>query len=149
MTTVIRSYRILSWSAPFALATLLAGCMAHSGLVFPWSQAQDVHDSALEHVTTATFEDRVLKCETTVLVDFYGDSCEPCKKLGPVLEEFAKEHPEIRVVKVKVDGNGELASRYGVQRIPSLLVFRDKQVLSRSMGVITKEEMFKMTHSPL
>jgi thioredoxin 1 len=149
MTTAMRFCQISSWSAPLVLATLMAGCMGHSGLVFPWSQAQDIHESAIEHVTTATFEERVLKCEKTVLVDFYGESCEPCKKLGPVLEDFAKEHPETRVVKVNVEENHELAGRYGVQRIPCLLVFRNKQVLSRSMGLITKEKMLKMTLAPL
>ena len=76
----------------------------------------------LEHVTTATFDERVLKCEKPVLVDFYAEWCGPCKKLGPVLEEFAKEHPEVRVVKVNVDENADLVARYEVKNMPSLLV---------------------------
>ena len=64
------------------------------------------------------FDERVLKCEKPVLVDFYAEWCGPCKKLGPVLEDFAQEHPEIRVVKVNVDENPDLVRRYEVKGIP-------------------------------
>jgi thioredoxin 1 len=144
MRTALESCRNLLWSAPFVLASLLAGCMGHTGLTFPWSQTAAPHDS-LEHLTSATFDARVLKCEKTVLVDFYAEWCGPCSKLGPVLEEFAREHPEIRVVKVNVDENRNLADRYKVQSMPSLLVFQGGQEKTRSLGVITKEEMASMT----
>ena len=91
-------------------------------------------ESRLEHVSAATFEERVLKCEKPVLVDFYAEWCGPCKRLGPVLEDFAQEHPDIRVVKVNVDENPDLAGRYGVKAMPSLLVIRGGQVTSRSVG---------------
>jgi thioredoxin 1 len=131
-------------------ALLLAGCMGHNGLVFPWSQKEEspgspALESRLEHVSTATFPERVLKCDRPVLVDFYAEWCGPCKKLGPVLEDFAQEHPNVRVVKVNVDENSDLAGRYGVKAMPSLLAIRDGQVTSRSIGVITKEKMAEMT----
>ena len=110
--------------------------------VFPWSQTQE---SRLEHVSAATFDERVLKCEKPVLVDFYAEWCGPCQKLGPVLEDFAQEHPEIRVVKVNVDENPDLAGRYEVKAMPSLLVIRGGQVTSRSMGLVTKEKLTEMT----
>ena len=75
-----------------------------------------------------------MKCEKPVLVDFYAEWCGPCKKLGPVLEDFAQEHPEIRVVKVNVDENPDLVRRYEVKGMPSLLVIRGGQVTSRRSG---------------
>jgi thioredoxin 1 len=120
------------------LAMLLAGCAGF----FPRSQTQE---SRLEHVTTATFESRVLKCEKPVLVDFYAEWCGPCKKLGPVLEDFAQEHPDVRVVKVDVDENSDLVSRYGVNGMPTLLLFRGGQVTSQSVGLVPKERLIEMT----
>ena len=85
-----------------------------------WSSlvADEASDSRLEHVTAATFDERVLKCDKPVLVDFYAEWCGPCKKLGPLLEDFAEEHPEVRVVKVNVDDNRDLAGRYAVRCPP-------------------------------
>ncbi len=124
----MRTCRKVFWAFPLVLALLLAGCAG----VFPQPQTQE---SLLEHVSTATFDERVLKCEKPVLVDFYAEWCGPCKMLGPVLEEFAQEHPEIRVVKVNVDENRDLAVRYEVNAIPLLLVFRGGEVTSQKRRV--------------
>jgi len=131
-------YRKSFWMAPLLLAVLLAGCAGF----FPWSQAQD---SRLEHVTAATFEERVLKCDKPVLVDFYAEWCGPCKRLGPVLETFADEHPDVRVVKVNVDENADLAGFYGVKAMPTLLLIRGGKETSRNVGLITKEGLKEMT----
>ena len=145
MRTAMRSCRKLFWTAPLVLALLLAGCVGRNALVLPWSQTQKPSDSRLEHVSTATFEERVLKCEKTVLVDFYAEWCGPCKKLGPVLEDFATEHPDIRVVKVNVDENPDLARRYQVRGMPTLLVIQGGRVRTQSIGLVTKAEVQKMT----
>jgi thioredoxin 1 len=119
---------------------LLAGC--RNAQLFPGSQTQE---SRLEHVTAATFDERVLKCEKPVLVDFYAEWCGPCKKLGPLLDDFADEHPELRVVKVNVDENSDLARRYEVNGIPCLLLIRGGEVASRSVGLVTKQNLAEMT----
>ena len=129
MRNTICSCRTLFWAAPLLLALLLAGC--RNAQFFPGTPAQE---SRLEHVTAATFEDRVLKCDKPVLVDFYAEWCGPCKKLEPLLEDFSDEHAEIRVVQVNVDENADLARRYGVKAMPTLLVIRDGQEASRSVG---------------
>ncbi len=146
MKLVMRSCQNVFWTAPLVLALLLAGCMGRNALVWPWSEKPASEpESRLEHVSSATFAERVLKCDKPVLVDFYAEWCGPCKKLGPVLEDFAHEHPEIRVVKVNVDENLDLAGRYEVKQMPSLLVFRGGKVTTRNVGVFTKEYLAEMT----
>ncbi len=111
--------------------------MGRNGLVMPWSQPPD----SLEHVTTANFDERVEKCDKPVLVDFYAEWCGPCKQLTPVLEEFAGEHPEVRVVKVNVNDYPELTKRFGVTAMPTLLVFRDGKLAKRSVGWVPKTKI--------
>ena len=113
--------------------------MGHSG-TFPWSEPE-AKDS-LEHVTSATFDERVLKSDKPVLVDFYAEWCGPCKKLTPLLEEFAQEHPEVRVVKVNVDDNPELTKRYGIMAMPTLMVVRNGKVATPpSVGLVPKSKL--------
>jgi len=123
--------------APLVSAALLTGCAGF----LPSSQKQD---SRLEHVTAATFEERVLKSEKPVLVDFYAEWCGPCKQLGPILEDFAEEHPDVRVVKVDVAENSDLVSYYRVQAMPTLLVIRGGKVATRTIGLVSKEGLKEM-----
>lgn len=145
MRSALQSRQMVYWTAALLLASLLAGCVGQKAIVWPWSPTQASPESRLEHVSTANFNERVLKCEKTVLVDFYAEWCGPCKKLGPVLEEFAQAHPEVRVVKVNVDENSDLTARYGVKAMPTLLVLHHGQVAAQSTGVVTKEYLAEMT----
>lgn len=92
----------------------------------------------VEYVDSDDFRKKVLESEIPVLVDFYADWCGPCKALGPVLEEFARETPEAKVVKVNVDRNPELADRYRIESIPSLIVFKDGRSTGRHRGMANK-----------
>lgn len=78
---------------------------------------------ALE-ITTANFNEEVLQASQPVLVDFWASWCGPCRMQAPILEAFAQEHSEVKVCKVNVDENPELAEKYGIMSIPSLLVFK-------------------------
>jgi thioredoxin 1 len=92
----------------------------------------------VKHVDLGDFHNEVLQSEVPVLVDFYADWCGPCKALAPVLEEYARQTPNTKVVKVNVDRNPELASRYRIDSIPSLLAFRDGRSTARHTGLANK-----------
>jgi len=89
----------------------------------------------------ASFERLVLNAEGTVLVDFYADWCHPCRMIGPVLDELAREHPTVRIVKVNVDDSRQLVARYGVNSIPSLKVFEQGEIVAEHVGLADKARL--------
>ena len=96
------------------------------------------------NVNLNNFDEEVLKSNIPVIVDFWASWCGPCRMVGPILEEIANEHPEIKVVKINVDEQGELASSFGIMSIPTLMVFKNGEVVNKSVGVKTKNEILGM-----
>lgn len=95
--------------------------------------------------TTANFEVEVLKADKPVLVDFYADWCGPCKMMAPAVEELAEELADVAVVgKLNVDDNEEIAMRYGVMSIPTLIVFKNGEAVKKTIGVQPKEDIEQM-----
>lgn len=95
-------------------------------------------------VTDQTFQDQVLKSKTPVLVDFWAPWCGPCKVVGPIVEELAKEYAgKIVVGKLNVDDNQQTAGTYGVMSIPTLAFFKDGQVVKTIIGAQSKEVLRK------
>ena len=96
------------------------------------------------HITKENFEAEVLKSDKPVLVDFYAVWCGPCKMIAPILEEIAAEREDIKVCKINVDEEPELAARYQVVSIPSLFVIKDGQVTNQSLGARPKPQILEM-----
>jgi len=93
---------------------------------------------ALE-ITDATFDEVVLKSDKPVLVDFWAAWCGPCRMVGPVIEEISKDYEGKAVVgKVDVDANQEFAAKYGVRNIPTVLLFKNGEVIDKQVGVAPK-----------
>ena len=95
-------------------------------------------------VNDNTFEQEVLKSNIPVLVDFYADWCGPCKMLSPTVDEVAAENDDIKVVKVNVDESQNVAIKYQVMSIPTLVVIKNGNEINRSVGVIDKAEILSM-----
>lgn len=91
-------------------------------------------------ITDATFDEVVLKNEKPVVVDFWAAWCGPCRMVGPIIEELSQEYDGKAVVgKVDVDVNQEYAAKYGVRNIPTVLVFKNGEIVNRQVGVSPKK----------
>lgn len=95
-------------------------------------------------ISKDNFESEVLKSDKTVLVDFWATWCGPCAMLAPTIKEIADENPDIKVCKADVDENMELAQKYKVSVIPTLIVFKNGEVVNQSAGVESKEQILSM-----
>ena len=87
------------------------------------------------------FKEEVLDSKEVVLVDFWASWCGPCRMLGPIMEEVAKE---VKVCKVNVDEEEELAAKYSISSIPCVIAFKDGKEISRSIGLKSKDDILKM-----
>ena len=97
---------------------------------------------AVKEITQDQFESEVMEESKPVLVDFWAPWCGPCKTLGPVLEELAKDNEgRLKVVKVNVDENQDLAQKYDVMSIPTMFVFKDGQLVDSFMGAMNKQAL--------
>ena len=99
---------------------------------------------AVMHVTNENFEQEVLNSEKTVLVDFWAAWCGPCRMISPIIEELDEELTDVKFCKVNVDEQSELAVKYQVMSIPTLLVFKNGTVVEQSVGAKSKAAILEM-----
>ena len=95
-------------------------------------------------VTSANFDETVAGSDVPVLVDFWAEWCGPCRMLSPVIAEIAEERKDIKVGKVNVDEEPALAMKFGIQAIPTVILFRDGKAAAKSMGYKPKAELLKI-----
>lgn len=95
-------------------------------------------------ITINNFDSEVLNSDKRVLLDFWATWCGPCRMVGPIIDEIADENPDYMVGKVNVDEESELAQKFGIMSIPSLIVIENGKVISNSVGAKPKEQILKM-----
>jgi thioredoxin 1 len=97
---------------------------------------------AVGKVSDATFESEVLKSASPVVVDFWAEWCGPCRMIAPALEEIAGSLGEkVKIVKLNVDENPQTAAKYGIQSIPTLMIFKNGNMSSRQIGAAPKQKL--------
>ncbi|MBE5946224.1 MAG: thioredoxin [Lachnospiraceae bacterium] len=99
---------------------------------------------AVLHITSETFEQEVLKSDKPVLLDFWADWCGPCKMLMPIIEDVAADMPDAKICKINVDEEPDLASKYKIMSIPTLMVVKNGEVVKTEVGVQSKSKIKEM-----
>ena len=95
----------------------------------------------ITNVTNENFHKEVMQAEGTVLIDFWAAWCGPCRMIAPAVEKIAEEHPEVKVCKINIDDEQELAIRHGVMSIPTLMVVKNGEIVNTAVGLRPKEEI--------
>ncbi|MCX4090840.1 thioredoxin TrxA [Nocardia sp. alder85J] len=102
----------------------------------------------ISHVTDGSFESEVLQAEGPVLVDFWAEWCPPCKAVAPILDEIAEElDGRVTIVKVDVDANPATPGKYGIQGIPTMLLFKKGEVAATQVGAAPKGQLIEFLES--
>lgn len=96
---------------------------------------------AVINITKDNFQQEVVTASQTVLVDFWATWCGPCQMMGPILEELATKHPEIKVGKINVDEQPELAMQFQIDAIPALMVFKEGKAVAQTVGLQPVENL--------
>ena len=95
-------------------------------------------------ITKDNFQTEVMESDKPVLLDFWASWCGPCRMVSPILDEIANEHPEIKVGKINVDEQRELAAQFNVMSIPTLMVMTNGKVTNQTVGAQPKEQILKL-----
>ncbi len=95
----------------------------------------------LKHINTKEFETEVQKSKQPVIVDFFATWCGPCKMLSPILESIADTEKDVKILKVDIDENMDLAQKFGIMSVPTLMLFKDGEEYGREIGLKSKQDL--------
>jgi len=98
----------------------------------------------LKHVNEKDFEKEVLKSDKLVIVDFFATWCGPCKMLGPILEQVSEENSAVKVVKMDIDENMDIAQEFGLMSVPTLIIFKGGKEVGREIGYRQKNQILEI-----
>jgi len=105
---------------------------------------------SIKQVSNDSFEAEVLRAEAPVLVDYWAEWCGPCKMIAPILDEVSRDYADkLNIAKVNVDENQEIASKYGIRGIPTLMLFRNGAVVATKVGALSKSQLTAFLDSNL
>ncbi len=101
---------------------------------------------AVLHLTKENFDEEVLHSDKPVFIDFWAEWCGPCQMVGPVIEEIAEEVEDVKIAKVNVDEQQELAQKYRIMSIPTMLLIKEGEVAAQTVGAQPKADILKFIH---
>ncbi len=96
------------------------------------------------HVTKNNFQEEVVQSDKPVLVDFWAPWCGPCRMVGPILDEIAEEREDLKICKINVDEETELASQFQIMSIPTLLVVKNGEIVNKTLGARPKQQILEL-----
>ena len=99
---------------------------------------------SIVNLTRNNFKTEVMQSDKTVLIDFWAEWCGPCRMMSPVIDEVAETLSDVKVCKVNVDEASDLASMFGIEGIPTLVVIKNGQTVNKSIGLISKEQVLQL-----
>ena len=99
---------------------------------------------SIVNLTRNNFKTEVMQSDKTVLIDFWAEWCGPCRMMSPVIDEVAETLSDVKVCKVNVDEASDLASMFGIESIPTLVVIKNGQTVNKSIGFISKEQVLQL-----
>jgi thioredoxin 1 len=131
-------------------ATRYGLCVKISGVTRCCVQGLMMSSEQIKHISDASFEVDVIASERPVLVDYWAEWCGPCKMIAPILDEAAKDYGErLQIAKLNVDENPEIAAKFGVRGIPTLMLFKAGAVAATKVGAVSKAQLTAFLDSHL
>lgn len=113
-------------------------------IIEPSHNKKEKENMSAVNINSANFDVEVMSSDRPVLLDFWAPWCGPCRMVGPIIEEIAEEHSDIKVGKVNVDEQPELARQFGVSSIPTLVVMKEGKIVNQAMGARPKSQILAL-----
>ena len=125
-------------------STIMNSVANETNLIEESEEVAETTESAVIDVNTSNFETEVINSDKKVLIDFYADWCGPCNRLSPIVDKVSVDNKDVKFVRIDVDKNEELMTRYNVRSIPTLVVIENGKEINRSVGLIPEDKILAL-----